>query len=213
MYPVQSWCLPNYPRVLTLLEGCFAILCLKSLSFSISLPIKMLSPTFCPAKAIPFFPSNLKRKVHPSPKCFSANPNSLNSLLKPFGVWNELQYLAAVFVTFIIILFSFSVSKSFKHPYLSSCFREEFLSQQIQSEDETKERKPKQGLRKDEEDLILCKMLCESLLSLSRIHLIMFLYSRYDLKNNNAWVASICFFSHIEWGFPEAWGAFWGNVT
>lgn len=134
MCPVQSWCLWNCPWVPTFLVGCFAIHCLKFLSFIFPLPIKMLSPTFCPAKSIPLFPSNRKGRPILLLKHFQTNPIWFHSLLKPFGVWNELQCLTAAFATFVILC-SFSESKSLKHPYLSSSFREEFLSQYTQSKE------------------------------------------------------------------------------
>ena len=128
---VQSWCLWNCPPVPTLLVGCFAIHCLKFLSFTLPLPIKTLSPTFCPTKSIPLFPSN--RKGRPILNYFQTNPIWFHSLLKPFGVWNELQCLTAAFATCVIILCSFGESKSLKHPYLSSSFSQEFLSLHAQS--------------------------------------------------------------------------------
>lgn len=124
MCSVHSWCLPSYSHAVFLV-GCFTI---ESLSSIISLPRKMIFLASVVQNQSPFFPSNLKRKFHPS----------LESLLKLLRVWNELLHLAALFAVPVIILFSFSVSKDLKHPYLSSCFREEFLSQQTHSEERDK---------------------------------------------------------------------------
>lgn len=81
---------------------------------------------------------------------FQTNPIWFHSLLKPFGVWNELHCLTAAFATFVIILCSFSESKSLKHPYLSSSFREEFLSQHTQSKEGDKRKETYKGPEKSQ---------------------------------------------------------------
>lgn len=174
----------------------------------------MLSLTFCSAKSILSFPSNLKRKVHSSQKknSFPANPTWLSSLLKPLGSvkWAAVPGCRIYRIGYF---FSFNVSKSFKHPYLSSCFREEFLSQLTVWGGRQRE-KPKQGLRRKAEDLIPCKMPWDSLLSFPKfICEYEYFYTQYTTSHRIivSCIYVLLFSRRI--GFPEARGALWRCTT